>query len=236
MRDADFQRLDRPRIAPSVLSADFGRIADECRGVLDAGADWLHVDVMDGHFVPNLTMGLDMIRGLRRHLPDAVLDVHLMVTNPQAYVTSYAEAGADIFTFHAELIGPAAEGGLNGGVLVDDIHAAGMRAGLVVNPPTPVEAMEPLLDCIDLALVMSVNPGRSGQAFMPEVLPKATWLKQTLADRGRPDVLIEMDGGMSPETAPRAVAAGVDVMVAGSAVFGADDRAAVITSMQAAGD
>jgi len=219
-----------PLLAASILSADFGDMAADCKRVLDLGADLLHVDVMDGHFVPNLTMGADMIRGLRRHLPDTYLDVHLMVERPGDYVEAFAEAGANQFAFHAEVCDtqrPA--GGVDGHALIERIHALGMDAGIVVNPPTAVEALEPYLDAVDLVLVMSVNPGRSGQAFMPEVLDKARWV----AERVGPGTRIEMDGGLSPTTAPLAVAAGVDTLVTASALFGSDDPKAVLEAFHA---
>lgn len=216
-----------PLLAASILSADFGDIAADCKRVLDLGADLLHVDVMDGHFVPNLTMGADMIRGLRRHLPDTYLDVHLMVERPQDYVEAFAKAGANQFAFHVEVCDterPAGEGGIDGIALLERARSLGMDAGIVVNPPTPVEALEPYLEHADLVLVMSVNPGRSGQAFMPEVLDKARWV----ADRVGPGTRVEMDGGLSPTTAPKAVAAGVDTLVTASALFGSDDPQGVI--------
>ena len=221
----------RPLIAASILSADFGRMADDCRDVLDRGADLLHVDVMDGHFVPNLTMGVDMIRGLRRHFPDTYLDVHLMVERPGDYIDSFAEAGANCFSFHLEVSRPLRPDGVDAARLIERIHAAGMDAGMVVNPPTAIEPIEPFLDALQLVLVMSVNPGRSGQAFMPQVLDKARWLAAKLSVRTR----IEMDGGLNPTTAGDAVAAGVDMLVTASALFGATDRQAVIDALHGAG-
>jgi ribulose-phosphate 3-epimerase len=213
-----------PLVAASILSADFGRIAAECRDVIEKGADLLHVDVMDGHFVPNLTMGRDMIRGLRRHFPDACIDVHLMVERPEDYLDSFAAAGANTFSLHLELCPPLKLDGLDAAGLIRRIHDAGMLAGMVVNPPTPVEPIERYLAELDLVLVMSVNPGRSGQAFMPEVLAKARWLR----DRLGPAQRLEMDGGINLDTVGQAVAAGVDMLVTASALFGADDRRAVI--------
>lgn len=218
-----------PLVAASILSADFGNMAADCRRVLDLGADLLHVDVMDGHFAPNLTMGVDMIKGVRKHLPSVNLDVHLMVQDPGAYVEAYAKAGANNFSFHVEICDGVREGGIDGHALIKQIQSLGMTAGIVINPPTAVETLEPYLDAVDLVLIMSVNPGFSGQSFMPEVLDKATWVR----DRVGPDTRVEMDGGLNPETAPRAAAAGVDTMVTASALFGSDDPKAVIDAFHA---
>jgi len=229
----------QPLVAASILSADFARMAGDCRDVLDKGADLLHLDVMDGHFAANLTMGQDMIRGLRKHFPDVFLDVHLMVERPGDYVESFADAGANIFSFHLEVCHPLtsqAQGGCDAGRLIERIHAAGMYAGMVINPPTPPDGLQPYLHDLDLVLVMSVQPGRSGQKFIPDVLPKARWLKEQLASPGIPPrTRLEMDGGLSPQTAPQAVAAGVDVLVTASVLFGSDQRSKVISRLHDAG-
>jgi len=219
-----------PLVAASILSADFGDMANDCKRVLSLGADLLHVDVMDGHFAPNLTMGVDMIKGVRKHLPSVNLDVHLMVEKPRDYVEAFAKGGASNFSFHVEVCDTVrGGGGINGHALIDQIHDLGMTAGIVINPPTDVQTLEPYLDAVDLVLVMSVNPGFSGQSFMPEVLDKARWVKHRVDANTR----IEMDGGLNRETAPLAVAAGVDTMVTASALFGADDPKAVIDAFHA---
>lgn len=212
-----------PLISASILSADFGRMADDCRDILNKGADLLHIDVMDGHFVPNLTMGQDMIAGLRRHFPDVFLDVHLMVERPEDYIDTFADAGASLFAFHLEVCGSDR----NADDLIARIRDRGMHPGMVINPPTPPDGLEPYLSKLDLVLVMSVNPGRSGQAFMPEVLDKARWVADRIGDGTR----LEMDGGVSPQTVSQVVGAGVDVLVTASALFGADDRAGVIEQL-----
>ena len=229
------RRPEKPLIAASILSADFGDMAKDCADVLGKGADLLHIDVMDGHFVPNLTMGADMIRGVRRHFADVFLDVHLMVERPGDYVESFAKAGANLFSFHAEVCKPMQADGVDAGDLIKRIRDAGMHPGMVINPPSTIAQLEtgigPYLDDLSLVLVMSVNPGRSGQKFIPDVLEKTRWLKARVKEGTR----IEMDGGLNLETTPKAVAAGADTIVTASALFGSDDRAAVIRSMKAAG-
>ena len=214
-----------PLIAPSILSADFAMLGDECAHVLDkAGADLLHVDVMDGHFVPNLTMGPALVASLRKRLPDAFLDVHVMVTDPIQYVVPFAEAGANHLTFHIE---PAVDRDAGAGMspvsqgydvreVAAQIRARGMTAGLAINPPTPIESILSVAREFDLILVMSVNPGFSGQAFIEESLEKTRWVRAAVGDRVR----VQMDGGIGPSNAARVRDAGCDVMVAATAVFG----------------
>ncbi len=201
----------RALAAPSILAADFGDMARCCEQAIRAGADLLHVDIMDGHFVDNLTMGPDMVKALRRALPASFLDVHLMVTSPELFVEPFATAGADHLTFHVEIAEPAPLR-----ALADRVRALGKTAGIAINPPTPVEKLWPVADAFELVLVMSVNPGRGGQPFIAETLVKT----RAVRERFGPPMRVEMDGGIGPANAGAVRDAGCDVLVAGSSFFG----------------
>lgn len=216
---------DSVRIAPSILSADLGRLAEEIRDVEAAGADWIHVDVMDGRFVPNITLGPIIVAAARRatRLP---LDVHLMIVEPERYVDAFAEAGADVVSIHVEA-------SVHLQRTLARIRGLGKRAGVVLNPHTPEGAIEYVLGDVDLILLMTVNPGFGGQSFLPAVLPKLEALRKRI-DREKLSIDLEVDGGVSPETARRVVDAGGRVLVAGNAVFGQKDRAAAIAAIRRA--
>jgi ribulose-phosphate 3-epimerase len=205
------------------LSADFARLGEEVRAVVAAGADWIHVDVMDGRFVPNLTIGPPVVKALRG-TTDRPLDVHLMIVEPERYVEAFAEAGADVITVHAEACTHLQR-------TLDQIRKLGKRAGVSLNPHTSESCLDYVMGDLDLVLVMSVNPGFGGQSFLPSVLPKIERIRSMIDDASRP-IDLEVDGGVKPGTARAVVAAGADVLVAGNAVFATGDYAGAITAIR----
>ena len=212
------------KVAPSILSADFSRLGEEIKAVEDAGADLIHVDVMDGHFVPNITIGPPVIAAIRKvtRLP---LDVHLMITNPEAYITDFVKAGADTITVHVET-----PYHLNRLIQTIKEHR-GVRAAVSLNPATPLTSLEYILGDIDMVLIMSVNPGFGGQAFIPSALQKIAQLRKRI-DELKLSAEIEVDGGVKPENAKTIINAGADILVAGSAIFGQKDYAAAIRGVR----
>lgn len=215
-----------PLIYPSILGADFMRLGDEARQVMDLGADGLHIDVMDGHFVPNLTMGPDVVRGLRRELPNAFVDVHLMVREPAEFIEPFALAGASRLTFHIEAT--LGRKHLHERELIRRITNLGCQAGVALNPSAPAACVMHLLESVGLVLIMSVHPGFAGQAFDASVLEKTRAIRRA----GPPQLRVEMDGGIHPGNAPLCVEAGCDVIVAASSIFGAADRGAAIAALR----
>lgn len=213
-------------VSPSILSANFSCLGADCRMVLDAGAKMLHYDVMDGHFVPNISFGVPVLKSLHKAMPDAFYDVHLMITHPQQYAEAFAKAGASLLNFHLECDDDIQE-------TIDAIKAQGCKVGMTIKPGTPVEELGYYLDQLDLVLVMSVEPGFGGQKFMPAAVEKIAAIRAEAQRRGL-STDIEVDGGIDAATAPLCAAAGANVLVAGSAVFGAKDPAAAMSAIRAA--
>lgn len=202
------------QISPSILAADFSRLGEEVKAVSQAGAHMIHLDVMDGHFVPNITMGPGVVKNLRPHT-NLPFDVHLMISPTDEFIAPFAQAGADILTVHPEATSHIHR-------TLQLIKDQGCKAGVALNPGTPVEMLAPLMDLVDLVLVMTVNPGFGGQAFLQDQLPKIRTVSQMIKDSGRP-ILLEVDGGITAETAPLVIEAGANVLVAGSSVFKTND-------------
>ena len=214
------------KIAPSILAADFTRLGEEVARVLDGGADYIHVDVMDGYFVPNISLGLPVVKSLRKAFPEAFFDVHFMVSRPERYVEAFCDAGASHITLHVEADMPEITT-----KALEAIRRNGVKTGLSVKPKTPIWAFEPWIEQIDLALIMTVEPGFGGQGFMMDMLPKIRALRQRM-DECNPQCDIEVDGGITPDTAGLVKEAGANVLVTGSAVFGSDDYAGMIKKLR----
>lgn len=213
-------------VAPSILSADFARLADEVARVEQGGADWLHIDVMDGHFVPNLTVGPPIVEALRK-VTKLPLDVHLMMTNPDAFIEEFAQAGANYLTVHVEACPHLHR-------TVQSIKERGVKAGVTLNPATPAVALSEIVRDADLILIMSVNPGFGGQKFIPSSLQKIAQVREMI-DRTQSRAVLEVDGGVKPDNVAEIIAAGADVLVAGSAIFSSHDYAATIAALRAGG-
>ena len=210
------------KISPSILSADFAKLGQQAQQMQQACAPWLHIDVMDGHFVPNISFGAPVMKCIRKDF-DGVFDVHLMISEPLRYIDDFVKAGADMITFHLESDSDAS-------ATIDAIHQKGLKAGIAIKPKTPAEAVKPYLDRVEMVLVMTVEPGFGGQKFMTDMMPKVTEIRHWIEESGR-DIDLQVDGGVNGETAKVCIQAGANVLVAGSYLFSKPDYAAAIQSL-----